>query len=121
MTGIRENANLGKVNNQKFHGLPYEKIYSLLEYKLKKQGIALIKQKEHYSSQVSPFAPRVDQTNATKNKRKHRGLYIDKQTLFNADSVGAFNILRLYEQKEKTGLHIPLKGLSDPVRLNVSM
>ena len=121
MTGIRENANLGKVNNQKFHGLPYGKIYSLLEYKLKKQGIALIKQKEHYSSQVSPFAPRVDQTNATKNKRKHRGLYIDKQTLFNADSVGAFNILRLYEQKEKTGLHIPLKGLSDPVRLNVSM
>ena len=119
--GIRKNANLGKVNNQKFHSLPYGKIYSLLEYKLKRQGIELIKQKEHYSSQVSPFAPEVNKANASKNKRKERGLYIDKNTIFNADSVGAFNILRLYEQKENLGIPIPLKGLSNPTKLNVSM
>lgn len=119
--GIRENANLGKANNQKFHALPYGKIYSLLEYKLKRQGVELIKQKEHYSSQVSPFAPIVDKANATKNKRKYRGLYVDKNVLFNADSVGAFNILRLYEQKVKEGIPAPLKGLSNPLRLNVSM
>lgn len=39
--------------------------------------------------------------------------------LFNADSVGAFNILRLYEQKVKKGLSIPLKGLSSPRKIKV--
>lgn len=119
--GIRENSNLGKATNQKLHSLPYERIYSLLTYKLRMKGIELIKQNEAYSSQVSPFADKVNKSNASKNKRKHRGLYIDKQTLFNADSVGAFNILRLYEQKAKKGISMPLKGLSNPVRLNVSM
>ena len=119
--GIREKANLGKVNNQKLHSLPYERIYQLLEYKLKRQGIELIKQKEAYSSQVSPFAPAVSKKYATPNKRRKRGLYIDKQTLFNADSVGAFNIMRLYQQKTKKDFPIPLKGLSSPKRLNVSM
>lgn len=119
--GIRKDANLGKVNNQRFHSLPYNKIYSLLDYKLRRNGIELIKQAEHYSSQVSPFAPRVNKANATKNKRKYRGLFIDKNILFNADSVGAFNILRLYEQKVKEGIPTPLKGLSSPIKLNVSM
>ena len=119
--GIRKNAKLGKVNNQKFHALPYDRIYSLLEYKLMKQGVELIRQNEAYSSQVSPLAPRVDKANSSKSKRKHRGLYVDKCKLFNADSVGAFNILRLFEQKEKTGILIPLKGLSNPAKLNVSM
>ena len=118
---IRKNANLGKINNQKFHFLPYDKIYSLLEYKLKLGGIELIKSKENYSSQVSPFAPEVSKKYATKNKRKYRGLYVDQMTLFNADSVGAFNILRLYEQKENKGLLIPIKGLSNPQKINVAV
>src|SRR5699024_10743881 len=116
--GIRENSNLGKVNNQKLHSLPYEKIYSLLAYKLRMKGVELIKQNESYSSQVSPFASKVNKINASKGKRRHRGLYIDNNSLFNADSVGAFNILRLYEQRAKTGLPIPPKGLSNPIKLN---
>lgn len=119
--GIRKNCNIGRVNNQKFHSLPYNKIYNLLEYKLKREGIVLIKQKEHYTSQVSPFAKEVSKNTATKNKRKCRGLYIDNMTLFNADSVGAFNILRLYNQTKKIGLKTPVKGLSNPVRINVSV
>lgn len=118
---IRDNANLGKVNNQKFHSLPYDRLYSLLDYKLKLEGIELIKIKESYSSQVSPFAPKVSKTYATKSKRKHRGLFIDKRIKFNADSVGAFNIMRLYEQKENKGLTIPLKGLSSPNRIKVAV
>lgn len=119
--GVRKKANLGRVNNQKFHSLPYEKMYSLLEYKLKRNGIELLKQKENYTSQVSPLAPSVDKTNAKKSNRKYRGLYVDKNSIFNADSVGAYNILRLYNQKTKNKITTPLKGLSDPVRLNVSM
>ena len=118
---IRKNCNLGKVTNQKFHSLPYNKLYFLLTYKLNRAGITLIKQIESYSSQVSPFAPVVNKANATKNKRKHRGLYIDKRILFNADSVGAFNILRLYAQKTKEYISTPLKGLSSPNRIKVAM
>jgi len=119
--GIRENSNLGKVTNQKLHALPYHQIYALLDYKLAKQGIELIKQTEAYSSQVSPFAPKVSKKYATKEKRRKRGLYIDQRTLFNADSVGAFNIMRLYQQKTKSDFPIPLKGLSSPQKINVSM
>lgn len=116
--GIRKNSKLGKVTNQKLHSLPYERIYSLLTYKLRMVGIDLFKQQESYSSQVSPFAPLVDKANASKCKRKSRGLYIDKQTLFNADSVGAYNILRLYNQDTGKDIEVPLKGLSDPIKLN---
>lgn len=119
--GIREKCNLGRINNQKFHSLPYQKIYSLLTYKLRRIGIELIKQKEHYTSQVSPKAKLVNKENAIKGNRKHRGLYIDGHNIYNADSVGAFNILRLYKQKENIEIPIPLKGLSNPIRINVSM
>ena len=118
---IRDKANLGKVNNQKLHSLPFDRLYSLLSYKLKLEGIELIKIKESYSSQVSPFAPEVSKTYATKSNRKQRGLYIDNRVKFNADSVGAFNIMRLYEQKEKKGLLIPLKGLSSPYKIKVAV
>lgn len=119
--GIRKNKNLGKLTNQKFHSLPYNRIYQLLTYKLARHGIELIKQKEAYSSQVSPFAPEVSKKYATPEKRRKRGLYIDKRTLFNADSVGAFNIMRLYRQQLKKDFSIPLKGLSSPHKIKVAM
>lgn len=118
---IREKANLGKVNNQKLHSLPYDRLYFLLDYKLKFEGIELIKIKESYSSQVSPFALEVSKKYATKSKRKHRGLFIDNKVKFNADSVGAFNIMRLYEQKENKGLIIPIRGLSSPYKIKVAV
>lgn len=48
---IRENKDMGHRMNQKFHGQPYNKLYIMLEYKLKIYGIRLEKQKESYSSQ----------------------------------------------------------------------
>lgn len=119
--GIRINAKLGKKNNQKLHSLPYDKLYELLFYKLLREGIEFIKIKESYSSQVSPFAPQVNEKYATKNKRIERGLYMDNLKVFNADSVGAFNILRLYEQNKKIGIKIPLKGLSNPLKIKVAV
>lgn len=118
---IRENANLGKVTNQKLHALPYDRLYVHLQYKLKLRGIELIKIKENYTSQVSPFAPKVNKTYATKSKRKHRGLFIDNHIKFNADSVGAYNILRLYEEQQNKGLLMPIKGLSSPTRIKVAV
>ena len=94
--GIRKGNDLGARTNQKLHGLPYEKVYLMLGYKLALYGIRLIRQKEAYSSQCSPLSPEVSEEYAVKRNRVHRGLYRDGGSAWNADCVGAFNILRLY-------------------------
>ena len=48
---IRKEKDMGHKTNQKFHNLPYNKLYIMLEYKLKLYGIPLIKQEESYTSQ----------------------------------------------------------------------
>ncbi len=94
--GIRKDKDYGNVTNQKLHALPYERIYTMLKYKLALYGITLIKQKESYSSQCSPLADAVSKGTAKSSNRIHRGLYKDGSNVWNADCVGAFNILRLY-------------------------
>lgn len=92
----------------------------MLEYKLKMYGICFVKQKEAYTSQCSPLSPEV-----TKNMQPHqiekRGLYRDNTETYNADAVGAFNILRKYlsvtgEQKE-----LSVKGLKNPEIIKVAV
>ena len=96
ITGIRKGKHYEAETNQKLHAWPFAKIYLLLSYKLANEGIAFIKQKEAYSSQCSPFAPKITKHYAKKSNRKHRGLYTDQGLSWNADCVGAYNILRLY-------------------------
>jgi putative transposase len=114
---IREDKNIGR-SNQQLHSFPYEKTYQLLEYKLKRMGIVLVKQKEYYSSQCSPDTPKVSKKYAAKSNRKYRGLYITRDAVYNADCVGAYNILRLYLSKIKK--EIPQYGnLSSPLKVAV--
>ncbi|MCR5421035.1 MAG: transposase [Lachnospiraceae bacterium] len=96
ITNIRNGKDFGSVTNQKLHALPYKKLYTILGYKLAQEGITLIKQKESYSSQTSPLMPEVNKRNADKHNRVKRGLYKDGIYSWNADCVGAYNILRLY-------------------------
>ena len=63
---IRKGKDLGHKTNQKFHGLPYNRLYIMLEYKLKLYGIPLMKQEESYTSQCRPLSPEV-----SKNMQKH--------------------------------------------------
>ena len=70
--------------NQKLHSLPYDKIYSLLDYKLKLKGIALIKQEESFSSQCSPLCKSVNKDNACREKRVQRGLFKDGKYVFSS-------------------------------------
>ena len=91
---IRKGKDIGHKTNQKFHGLPYNKLYIMLEYKLKLYGIPLIKQEESYTSQCSPLSPEVSKRYAEASNRKERGIYITNGVRYNADAVGAFNILR---------------------------
>jgi IS605 OrfB family transposase len=113
--GIRDNSNLGQQNNQKLHKLPYEIICNQLEYKLKLKGIPLIKQNEAYTSRCSPYSPDICKKYEAGKNRIYRGLYIvkEKKRIFNADGVGAYNILRKYLQKKKKKLNLNPEGLNE--------
>jgi putative transposase len=61
---------------------------------------------------------KVSKKYAAKSNRKYRGLYITKDAVYNADCVGAYNILRLYLSKNKK--EIPQYGnLSSPLKVTV--
>ena len=55
---------------------------------------------------------------AEKKNRKQRGLYVDGRMVYNADCVGAYNILRLYLQEKGEGFP-EAKGLSSPKKVSV--
>lgn len=114
ITNICEDKDYGHVTNQKFHALPYKKIYIMLKYKLALYGINFIMQEETYSSQTSPFMDTVCKQNANKDNRVNRGLYIDGGYSWNADSVGAFNILRLYFQTQKIDTRLDPVSILSP-------
>lgn len=116
--GIREGNDKGSLFNQKLHSLPYLQLYQKLEYKLKLEGIRLIYQKEKYTSGVSPTKA-ITKGNYKKSKRVERGLYKDDKVIYNADSVGAYNILRLYKQESGMNISTPLKGLSNPSKISI--
>lgn len=120
IANIRKDNNLGKVTNQKLHSLPYGKLYLMLEYKLALEGIRLVKQKESYSSQCSPLANAVSEQNACKSNRVKRGLYVDGIHSWNADSVGAFNILRLYFQDKNISIYLNPMEIQPPYIVKVA-
>ena len=114
ITGIRKNNNKGHITNQKLHSLPYKKLYIILQYKLVMEGIRFIKQNEAYSSQVSPLKNDVSRSNAVKSNRKTRGLYKDGNNSWNADCVGAFNILRLYLSSIQSKIVLNQSNIKEP-------
>ena len=120
ITNIRKDNDKGSVTNQKLHALPYRKFYILLEYKLAMYGIQFVKQNEAYSSQTSPLMPKVCKENAEKSNRVKRGLYTDGSKIWNADCVGAFNILRLYFQKNGIEKQIDPLKIADPYVVKVA-
>ena len=118
---IRKDNNLGHAANQKLHALPYRKLYVMLEYKLSLEGISFFKQNEPYSSQTSPLAPAVDKSHACKSNRVKRGLYADNDAVWNADCVGAFNIVRLFLKKHKKAVTPDPMAIQSPYILKVAV
>ena len=117
---IRKEKDMGHKTNQKFHGLPYNKLYIILEYKLKLYGIQLIKQEESYTSQCSPLSPEVSKRYAEASNRKERGIYITDGVRYNADAVGSFNILRKYLSVSGKQKELSVTGLKNPKIIKVA-
>lgn len=102
--------------NQNIRVICFNKIYSLLFYKLKLNGIELIKVNEAYTSSCLPNSEDVSKRCANKKYRVKRGLMKCNDYIFNADSVGAYNIMRVYRQISGNQFEIKFKGLSNPTR-----
>jgi len=92
----------------------------MLEYKLKLYGIQLIKQEESYTSQCSPLSPEVSKRYAEVLNRKKRGMYVTGGVRFNADTVGAFNILRKYLSAFGKQKQLSVTGLKNPEIIKVA-
>lgn len=62
----------------------------------------------------------VNEASAQKSNRVHRGLYQDGTQFWNADCVGAFNILRLYFQANDIPIKLNPFGIKNPYILKVA-
>ncbi|AZT89369.1 transposase [Caldicellulosiruptor changbaiensis] len=90
MDNIKQGIELGRVNNQNFVGIPYEKFKRKLKSKCEEYGIEYVEVDESYTSQKCSRCGVLRKSN-----RKHRRLYVCREcgSVMNADINGAVNIL----------------------------
>ena len=94
--GWKDSISLGKVNNQNFVQIPYERFIGMLRYKCGMCGIVFHEVEESYTSKCDALAMEVIcKHEGYKGKRKKRGLFQSSVgKLVNADVNGALNIMR---------------------------
>lgn len=92
----KQNANMGKVSNQKFSCIPHLKLVSMIKYKGTSVGIDVMRSEESYTSKCSALdLEPLKKKEAYMGKRIKRGLYVSSSgTKINADQNGAMNIMR---------------------------
>ena len=66
-------------------------------------------------------APQVTKEYAKKCNRTSRGLYKDQLSVYNADAVGAFNILRKYLSVSGKQKELSVTGLKNPEIIKVAV
>ncbi len=148
-TESKEGINIGKKNNQHFVSVPFRRLIGLIRYKAEEIGIEVEEVEEAFTSKTSPFADifevrkvgkkylkakeKEDKTllrellnrlkSLRKAARKYRGLLKDKVlgAIFNADLVGAYNILRVGESSLRLieNLKVLITKLCNPVKFKV--
>lgn len=111
----KQEINIGKVNNQNFVSIPFNKLIQMLTYKSRLEGINVIETEESYTSKCSFL----DNEEICKHeeylgKRIKRGLFkASNGKLINADLNGALNILR----KVVGEFQYPIEVCSTPLKL----
>ncbi len=111
---------VGKIKEKPGSPFPYELFYRQLRFKLAKIGVDITKHSEAYTSQCAPSSESVDKKYANKSNRVQRGLFVDGDEEYNADGVGAFNILKSFFQKYGIEYEIPVDGIKNPEIIIVS-
>jgi len=113
---IKQNANLGKKNNQHFQYITNGLFKQKLQSKCEIYGIKYIETEESYTSQTCSQCGRIRKAN-----RKHRGLYVCDQchAKINADTNGAINIIKKVAPKAFGGGSSGIVNVPVRVRLAV--
>lgn len=94
--GWKQNADIGKKNNQKFVQMPFARLADYLCYKCKMIGIEFVKHEESYTSKCDALAlESIGKHETYLGRRVKRGLFRSSTgKVINADQNGALNILR---------------------------
>jgi putative transposase len=92
----KQKVNIGKVNNQKFVQIPFDKLLFMIKYKSEKYGINVITNEESYTSKCSFLdGEEISKHEEYLGKRIYRGLFrTSKGKLINSDVNGSYNIIR---------------------------
>lgn len=92
----KQKSKMGKVSNQNFISIPYEKLIKQIQYKAEDKGIEVIITEESYTSGCSFLdSEEICKGNYNKSRRVKRGLFRSNEgKLINADVNGAYNIIR---------------------------
>lgn len=104
LKGIRVDKDWGDRGNQRLHAWPFSRIIKLLTYKAALAGIRVVKMSERNTSTTCPVCGK-----RVKAARICRGLFLHCGYAFNADIVGAYNILQRY-LRENEAVSIPLRA-----------
>jgi IS605 OrfB family transposase len=92
----KQNSNLGRMNNQNFVQVPFNKLISQIRYKAEETGITVIEQEEDHTSKCSFLdGEPVQHLNWYAGRRISRGLFqSSKGITLNADVNAGYNIIR---------------------------
>ncbi len=114
---IKQGINLGRVNNQNFVAIPYEKFKRKLGAKCHFYGIEYVEVDESFTSQKCSRCGIVSKSN-----RKFRGLYVCKEcgNVVNADINGAINILKKVAGESALKQIASSGCVNHPVRIRVA-
>ena len=117
--GWKQEVKLGKMNNQTFVQIPYQKFINALKYKGQEVGIQVIETEESYTSGTSFLDGELPtKENYNIKRRIERGLFRSNEgVLINSDVNGAYQIMK----KVFRDAEMPAdRGcVMNPIRVNV--
>ena len=94
-SNMKQDINIGKVNNQNFVQLPIMRFADLMKYKCELEGIKVVYHEESYTSKCSFLdSEPICKHDKYMGKRVKRGLFVSRNGIkINADVNGAYNIM----------------------------
>ena len=94
-SNMKQDINIGKVNNQNFVQLPIMRFADLMKYKCELEGIKVLFNEESYTSKCSFLdCEPICKHDKYMGKRVKRGLFVSRNGIkINADVNGAYNIM----------------------------